>query len=85
MNLGFCSHPSFNISIKKGNPDLSLKKQASGNWIGADGKMNNLNPGAGGTFGICPNKDFHLMRAMPRVPVKARWVFVLNSLDGRRY
>ena len=85
MNLGSCSHPSFNISIKKGNPDLSLKKQASGNWIGADGKMNNLNPGAGGTFGICPNKDFHLMRAMPRVPVKARWVFVLNSLDGRRY
>ena len=32
-----------------------------------------------------PNKDFHLMRAMPRVPVKARLVFVLNRLDSRNY
>ena len=30
-----------------------------------------------------PNKDFHLMRAMPRVPVKARLIFVLNRLDSR--
>lgn len=50
--------------------------------MGADCKINNLNPAAGGTFGICPNKDFHLMRAMPRVPWQApAWILFWTGWD----